>query len=140
MSELNENIARKEEEFMSHVSYFNWGAFLMPGIWGPVHGIWVSIIFYPLWLLVDNLIYSAYVAPQPLSVTLATISVIIIIAFSFIFARISHPYAAHRAINRGLTFEQYNKHQKVWAIIALVLALAALAWATYYNLSLRVAP
>ena len=137
MTQLSERDIRQEEEFMSHIARFNWGAFLMPGIWGPAHGVWVSIVFYPLWLLVDNLIFSAYQNPQPLSISLATIALVIIIAFSFAFARISHPYAAHRAIDRGLTFEQYNKRQRIWALVSLLLALAALAWATYYNLTIR---
>ena len=34
----------------------NLGALFMPPIWGPAHGIWVTILFYPIWLSADNLV------------------------------------------------------------------------------------
>ena len=32
----------------------------MPPVWGAANGIWLAILYYPAWLLADNLFYSVY--------------------------------------------------------------------------------
>ena len=137
MAELtNEQIA-EEEKFLKGLPRVNWGALFMPGIWGPAHGFWVSILFYPLWLFVDNLIYSAYSNPEPWKVAVAVLAIAIIIGITIAFSIVSQPFAAHRAEDKGVSREQYLKRERIWAIVCFVLAVVALAWATYYNLNIR---
>ena len=139
MAELTDEQIAEEEKWMEGLPRMNWGAFFMPGIWGPAHGFWVSILFYPLWLIVDHLIFSAYVTPEPWKVALAVLAIAIIVGITVAFAIVSQPFAAHRAEAKGVSRERYLKRERVWTVVSLVLAIAALAWATYYNINIRVA-
>ena len=137
MAELTDEQIAEEEKFLEGLPRVNLGALLMPGIWGPAHGLWVAILFYPLWVFVDNIIFNAYSNPEPFSIAFAVIVGAIMVAFSFGFAIVSQPLAAHRAENRGVSRETYLKRQRIWAIVSFVLAVVAVAWATYYNLEIR---
>ena len=137
MSELTDEQIASEEEFLKGLPRVNWGALFMPGIWGPAHGFWVSILFYPLWVFVDNMIFGAYVNREPWAIALAVVSVIVIVGVTIAFAIVSQPFAAHRAENKGVSRETYLKRERIWAIVCALIAIAALAWATYYNLNVR---
>ena len=139
MAELTDEQIAEEEKFLKGLPRVNLGALLMPGIWGPAHGMWVAILFYPLWVFVDNIIFNAYLNPEPIAIVLAVIVGVAMIAFSVAFAIVSQPFAAHRAENRGVSRETYLKRQRIWAIVSFVLAVIAIAWATYYNLEIRTA-
>ena len=139
MAELTDEQIAEEEKFLKGLPRVNLGALLMPGIWGPAHGMWVAILFYPLWVFVDNIIFNAYLNPEPIAIALAVIVGAAMIAFSVAFAIVSQPFAAHRAENRGVSRETYLKRQRIWAIVSFVLAVIAIAWATYYNLEIRTA-
>ncbi len=129
--------SRKREEITDGLLPINIGALLMPPIWGPAHGIWITILYYPVWLLADNLFYGVYQNPTPLSVSLSVIAFVVLAGVTILFARASQGYACQRALSRGKTKEEYRKRQRVWAIAMGVLAFAMIAWATYYNLFLR---
>ena len=58
----------------------NLGALFMPPIWGPANGIWITILYYPLWLFADNLFYASFTDPSPLSVVFSII-VAVLLAF-----------------------------------------------------------
>ena len=139
MAELTDEQIAEEEKFLKGLPRVNLGALLMPGIWGPAHGMWVAILFYPLWVFADNIIFNAYLNPEPIAIALAVIVGVAMIAFSVAFAIVSQPFAAHRAENRGVSRETYLKRQRIWAIVSFVLAVIAIAWATYYNLEIRTA-
>ncbi len=115
----------------------NLAALFMPPIWGPANGIWVTILYYPLWLFADNLFYSAYSNPSPLAIVFSVIVAILLAVITILFARISQGYAAVRALDRGKTLEEYKKRQKIWAVAMGLLALAMIIGATYYNLVIR---
>lgn len=115
----------------------NLGALFMPPIWGPAHGVWITILYYPMWLFADNLLYAAYSDPTPLSVTLASLMAVILAAATIIFARASQGYACQRALKRGKTKETYKKEQRIWAVVSALIAIVFLAAATYYNLTIR---
>lgn len=138
MAELTDKQIQEENRFLEGLPRINWGALLMPGIWGPAHGFWVCLLFYPLWLLADNLTFNAYIDPQPLWIALSIIVLVLTIAATIVFALVSQPIAAHRAEDKGLTRQQYLKRERIWAVVCLILAVAAVAWATYYNLNIRV--
>ena len=137
MAELTDEQIAEEDKFLEGLPRMNWGAFFMPGIWGPAHGFWVCILFYPLWLFIDNMLYTAYVYPAPLSIGMAILCSILLAALTVAFAIVSQPFAAHRAEDKGMTREQYLKRERIWTVVSIVLAIAALAWATYYNLNVR---
>ena len=113
------------------------GALFMPPIWGPAHGIWITILYYPAWLLIDNLFYGVYENPQPLTITLAVIAGLILAGVTIVFARASQVYALRRDLSRGKTKEQYRKRQAIWAVTMGILAAVMLGAATYYNLVIR---
>ena len=126
-----------EEISLEGLPSVNLGAMLMPPIWGPAHGIWITILYYPAWLLIDNLLYGAYMNPSPLTVILAIIAALILAGVTIIFARASQVYALRRDLSRGKTKEQYKKRQVIWAVTMGVLAAVMLGAATYYNLVIR---
>lgn len=109
----------------------------MPAIWGPAHGIWITILYYPAWLLLDNLFYGTYSNPRPLFIVLSIIAGIVLAGVTVVFSRASQVYALHRALNSGKTKEQYRRRQFAWAIAMAIVAAVMLAAATYYNLAIR---
>lgn len=109
----------------------------MPPIWGPAHGIWITILYYPAWLFIDNLFYSVYTNPQPLTIVLAIIAGLILAGVTIVFARVSQMFALHRDLKNGKTKEQYRKRQVKWAVAMAILAAVMLVLATYYNLVIR---
>lgn len=137
MAELSDEQIKQEKKFLKGIPRFNIGAFFLPPVWGPAHGIWASIIFYPLWLVADNSFYAAFDQRTPLAIALAAIIFVILVALTIAFSLIGQPIAAHRAASRGKTKEQYLKEQRIWAVVCVVVGIAALAAATYYNLVIR---
>ena len=131
MAELTDKQIAAEEKFMEGIPRFNIGAFFMPAIWGPAHGIWAAIIFYPLWLI------AAFEQRTVLSIAIAVIVFAITVAITVAFTLIGQPIAAHRAVSRGKTKEDYLKSQRVWAVVCVAIGVIALAAATYYNLVIR---
>lgn len=137
MAELTDEQIAEEEKFLEGLPRVNWGAFIMPGVWGPAHGFWVSILFYPLWVFLDYLIFGAYINPEPWTIAFAAVGIVVTLALTIVFAIVSQPFAAHRAENNGLTREEYLKRERIWTVVCIIIAIAALAWATYYNLDVR---
>ena len=137
VAELTDKQIAAEEKFMEGIPRFNIGAFFMPAIWGPAHGIWAAIIFYPLWLIADNTFYAAFEQRTALSIAIAVIVFAITVAITVAFTLIGQPIAAHRAVSRGKTKEDYLKSQRVWAVLCVAIGVIALAAATYYNLVIR---
>lgn len=122
---------------MKGIPRFNVGAFFMPAIWGPAHGLWVAIIFYPLWLVADNTFYAAFSQRTPLAIAVAVAVFVVMVAITVAFSLIGQPLAARRAASRGKTKEEYLKSQRIWAAACIAIAVVALAAATYYNLAIR---
>ena len=137
MAELTDEQIAQEEEFLKGLPPINIGALFMPGIWGPAHGYWACILFYPLYLFADNLFYSAYMMREAWVIALAVIVGVLLLAVHVGFARVSQPLSAHKADNKGVSRQAYLKRERIWAVVSVILAIAALAWATYYNLNIR---
>ncbi len=137
MAGLTDEQVRREEAFMKGLPRVNVGALLMPAIWGPAHGFWVTILFYPAWLVADNVFYAAYEDPTPLSIIIAALTFVILLGVTVAFAIVAQPLAAHRAEARGVTRAEYLKRQKVWIIVSAIIAVAFLGVATWYNLAWR---
>lgn len=137
MAELTDAQIKAEEEFLRGMPPINIGAFLLPPIWGPAHGMWATIVYYPIWLFADNMFYAAYAERTPFSIGIAVVVFVTLLAITLAFARISQPLAAHRAVARGISKEAYLKRERVWAAACAVAGVVAIAAATYYNLAIR---
>ena len=135
--ELTDEEIAREEEFLRGVPRLNIGALFLPPIWGPAHGFWATILFYPLWLFADNTFYAAYSAPGALSIVFAVIVFALLTAATVIFAIVSQPMAAHRAAERGVSKEKYLARQRVWAVVCVIVGVIMIAAATYYNIAIR---
>ena len=127
----------QEEEFLQGLPFFNWGALLMPPIWGPGHGEFLVILFYPMWLFVDNLIYAAVHECTPLSIVLAVAALAVILLATVAYGRLSQPKAAHAAADAGKTREEYLATERKWAVACGIIAVVFLVLATVYNLTIR---
>lgn len=136
-AELTDEQIAEEEKFLEGLPRMNWGAFFMPGIWGPAHGFWICILFYPLYVFIDYLLYGAYIEPEAWKVILAAVSFVLLLALHVAFAIVSQPMAAHRAADRGVARETYLKRQRIWAVVCFAIAVIGILWATYYNLDVR---
>lgn len=137
MAELTDEEIAQEEKFMKGLPRLNVGAFFMPPIWGPAHGFWITILYYPAWLVADNLFYATYLDPSVVNVVLSVTVALLLFGVTLAFAIVSQPIAAHRAEDAGVTRAAYLKRQRVWAVASIALAVAAVALATYYNLVIR---
>ena len=109
----------------------------MPPIWGLAHGFWISILYYPLWLFADNMFYAAYSQRSALSIIAAALVFVTLFAATIIFARLSQPFAAHRAASRGISKKDFLYRERIWAIASIVTGVIMLVAATYYNLFIR---
>ena len=137
MAELTDEQIAAEERFLEGIPRWNIGALFLPPIWGPAHGFWVTILFYPLWLFADNSFYAAYSQRTALSVVLAIVVGVVLVAVTFLFARLSQPFAAHRAVVRGVSKETYVRRERIWAVVCVVNGCAMIGFATWYNLMIR---
>lgn len=134
---LSENDIQRENEFLADIPFLNWGAFFMAPIWGIAHGDWPAVLFYPLWIFCDNLVYFAWMNPSTLNIVLAGVTLLVMGLIMLAYARVSSPRSAHRAAQQGYTLEQYLKREKQWAVGMAIIAIVMLALATWYNLCIR---
>lgn len=137
MSELSDEQIAQEEEFLKGIPRLNIAALFLPPIWGPAHGIWATILYYPIWLLADNVIYTAWSEQSVLSIVIAILVFVGLAVGTLVFAILSQPFAAHRAASKGISKEVYLKRERIWAVVSVVVGLLMIAWATYYNLAIR---
>lgn len=137
MAELTDEQIAQEEKFMEGIPRVNLGALFMPGIWGPAHGMWPAILFYPVWVLADNVFYGAYVNQTVLSLILAAVVFVSLVVGTVVFALLGQPFAAHRAAAKGIEKETYLQRERMWVFISAAIALAMIVLATYYNLVVR---
>ncbi len=137
MAELTDEQIRREDEFMKGLPRFNVGAFLIPFIWGPANGFWITILYYPAWMFVDNMLYMTYCEQNLLFGILGFSALALILGVSVVFSIVSQPLAAHRAEDKGINRETYLKRQRIWAVVGIVVAVLAVGLATFYNIAVR---
>jgi hypothetical protein len=135
--ELTDEQIAQEQAFLSGIPRINIGALFLPPIWGPAHGFWATILFYPLWLFADNVFYAAYSEPTTLSVVIALLVLVMLLVGTVAFAIVSQPYAAHKAASRGVTKDDYLHRERIWAVVSVMVGFVMLAAATYYNMMIR---
>ena len=132
----DEQIAQ-EEEFLRGIPRINIGALFLPPIWGPAHGIWAAILYYPIWLFADNTFYAAVTQRTVPSIVFAVIVFATLLAVTVAFSLIGQPVAAHRAASKGVSKEDYLRRERIWTIVSVIVGVAMIAAATYYNLVIR---
>ncbi len=137
MPALTDEEMLREDAFLKGLPRFNVAAFFLPPIWGFGHGMWATILFYPVWLFADDTFYSAYENPTTLSIILALIVLVSLTVATVIFAITSQPLAAHRAEDRGVDRATYLRRERGWAIGCVIGGVALLVAATVYNLTIR---
>ncbi|NTU88531.1 MAG: viscotoxin-A3 [Actinobacteria bacterium] len=113
---------------------FSIGAFMMPPIWGPAHGQWATIFFYPLWVFADSIFMSAY-KNGGWVILGAVVIFIAMFVLTFLYAKTAQKPAYYR-VREKYTPEQYAKRERVWAVAMTIIGIFVVAFATYYNLFL----
>lgn len=134
---LTDKEIAREKQFLKGLPRVNIAALFLPPIWGPAHGLWITILFYPAWLFADNTFYEAWVQRTPLAIVIAILVFAILLGVTVAFSIVAQPYAAHRSAARGMSREDYLRRQRIWAVVSVIVGLVMIALATYYNLVIR---
>ena len=130
--------AHKElEAKLSQLPRINIGALLMPAVWGPAHGQWVSIFFYPLWLLADTCFTNAVVYANPLAIILAVVVFLGTAAITVVYASTAGRLAYIRVAGK-VPVEKFLAKERVWVVVSALIALLFIGFATWYNLIIRI--
>lgn len=136
-AEKRDEYEEQQRALMQGVPRVNIAALFLPPIWGPAHGLWVAIVFYPLWLVADTCFVNAFAERTPLAIALGAIVLVALTAVTFVFSATSQKYALLRALSMGSTKEAYLKRQRIWAVASVVVGLVMIAAASYYNVVLN---
>ena len=123
-----------EHEEKPHLPAINIGALFMPALWGPAHGQWYMILFYPLWLVLDNLIYGSIQGSGLWP--LALVAGIACAAFTVYYAQRANMFGYLR-VAQTKTPEEYLRGERRWMPVLVGLALAMIAFASWYNIAVR---
>lgn len=124
----------REDDPLPHMPRVNLGALFMPALWGPVHGQWYMILYYPLWLVLDNIIYASVhgVGNIPLTVIACALTA----AFTIYYAIHANTWGYVRVASEK-TPEEYLHKERIWAVVFILMAVAFLVLATWYNIARR---
>jgi len=120
-----------DDDPLPSLPVFNWAAFLIPFVWGPLHGQWVGIVFLPIWLFVDSIISSAR-SGGAVSLVGAVVAVAGTLAFEWFFAKRANGLAFRRVM-KTQTAEEFRRRQRTWAIAAVPVAALLFAWAVWFH-------
>ena len=111
---------------------FNWGAFLIPPIWGVANGQWPGVFFLPLWVFIDNVLRG----PQPFGAwsavagwTLAALTA----GAQALYAANANRLAWHRFADR-MTPEQFARRQRIWGVAGVTTIAGMAVWITLFIL------
>jgi hypothetical protein len=120
---------------LTRLPRLNLGALLLPPVWGPAHGQWLTILFYPLWLFADisftnAVFFGGLAAALAVTVFLGTAALTVFFALT-----VGRP--AYLRVADRVPLPKYLAREKVWAVVCAALALLFLALATWYNLAVR---
>lgn len=122
------------DEPLPRLPRMNWGALFMPALWGPAHGQWFMLLFYPMWLMMDNLIYGA--VHGTFSSVVAVVAVVAAAWFTVFYGLRANGYAYLRVASEK-TPEQFVVTERRWAVLFVAIGVAFLVFASWYNLAIR---
>lgn len=133
-SSIGAAILLDKDDPLPHMPRMNWGALFMPALWGPAHGQWFMILFYPLWLLLDNLIYgSVHGSFAPWLAILAGAATAV---FTVVYALNANRFGYLKVANEK-TPEEYLQGERRWTVLFVIIGVLFIAFATWYNLVMR---
>ncbi len=118
-------------EAVPQLPRFNLAAFLIPPLWGPAHGLWVGVVFLPMWLFADSILRSTGRGAAGIAGDVVVVSVTLVMMWWF--ARRANGLAWRRVCDR-VSVAQYVRREKVWAALAVPLAALLLGMALYFDL------
>ncbi len=95
MAELTDEQIAREEKFLEGIPRLNVGALFLPPIWGPAHGMWAALLFYPIWLFADNTFYAAWTERTPLALIVAAAVFATLTAGTVAVSLVGQPFVAH---------------------------------------------
>ncbi len=109
---------------------FNWAAFALPPVWGPAHGLWVGVLFLPIWLFADSALASA--SRSPFTGAVAVTIMVLTFGFQAFFAKRANGLAWRRVSDR-VSVGDFVRRQRVWAFVCVPVGIMLLGWALYYR-------
>ena len=112
----------------------NLGALFMPALWGPVHGHLFMILFYPVWLFMDNIIYAAVRGTG--QVWLAVVASIMLAAFTVFYALKANE-VGYLQVAAEKSPEEFLKGERRWSVVFVLMGVAFVAFASWYNIAVR---
>jgi hypothetical protein len=136
MYAAHEALKKRYAEDLAKLPKVNLGALFMPGVWGPAHGQWLTVLFYPIWLLADTCICNG-VKYGGLAIVLATLVVLGTAALMVFYARTVGVNAYLRVADR-VDIKKYLHREHIWIAVSAVIAAVFLGIATWYNLAIRI--
>ena len=111
---------------------FNWGAFLVPPIWGVAHGMWSGVFFLPLWAFVDSVIRGTAEMAVWVRV-LAWLTLAVTVGLQYEFGRTANRLAWRRACER-MTLQAFARRQRLWGFGGAAAFAALVGWVGVYVL------
>ena len=128
--------AARIEENLAKLPRISLGALFMPAVWGPVHGYWIAIVFYPIWVFAD-ISFTNAVFNGGFTIVLAVTVFLGTAAIMIWFAMTAGKRAYLRVADR-IPIERYLKRQRIWTFVSLAIAVVFVVLATWYNLGIRI--
>lgn len=123
---LSGRILLGDDEPLPRLPRFNLAAFLLPFVWGPVHGMYAGFFLLPIWVFALDAVEAArdkggWLWAPAAAVVAATL------AFQVFFARRANGAVFRRVCDR-VPLERFAARQRAWAVgsvVACVLAVGA---------------
>ncbi|HET6351494.1 MAG TPA: hypothetical protein VFG89_05125 [Coriobacteriia bacterium] len=109
---------------------FSLAAFALPPVWGPAHGLWVGVLFLPIWLFADSVLSTASLGPAARAG--AVVVMVLTLAFQAFFAKRASGLAWRRVADR-VSVQDFVRMERIWALACVPAGMALLAWALYYR-------
>lgn len=123
------------EEPLPVLPRFNLAAFLIPPVWGPAHGQWAGAFFLPIWLFADSAIVAS-LSRGAGSKLVAAVVVVATLAAQWWFSSRANGLGWRHVCDR-FSVEEFLARQRLWAALAIPLALLLLSWAVWFDVVYR---
>lgn len=120
-----------DDEPLPQLPRFNWGAFLLPFIWGPAHDQWAAGLFLPIWLFMDSIISTADKGGIPTTIG-GVLVVTLTLAFQAYFAKRANGVAYRRVAGR-MTVEEFARRERIWAFACAPAAALLVTWMVWFD-------
>ncbi|MDF1541865.1 MAG: hypothetical protein RQ731_05260 [Anaerosomatales bacterium] len=114
------------------IGRFNWGAFLIPPIWGVANGQWPGVFFLALWVFIDNVLRG----PQPFGIWSTVAGAVlagVTIGAQALYAANANRIAWYRMAGR-VSPERFARRQRLWGIAGGVTIVGMGVWITLFIL------